>query len=281
MREHRRPASYEVMQYWNYSIEQNKQKYKTAQAGKERNIMAIKKTAEVINIEPIQKKLVKIRIVGDSPLITHCWSAKAQREILEKEMNIKKIQKAEKNPYEDFASSMYWLDKMPETITKESLDEAIANGARFGFPLTGVKQAAISAAYRMGWSKDKMSLRGAFFIEPEVTGYYTGELALSEDQKRIDIIPNAFHNEPMIEIKYEKLTMRMDMVRVGMGSADIRYRGEFDNWYADMTISFNEKGDKNIDQIMSMINAGGYICGIGEWRPERDGQYGQFHIDMH
>lgn len=234
---------------------------------------------ELINITPIKKRLVKIRIVGDSPLITHNWDVKAQREILEKEMGIKKIQKMKKNPYEDFASSAYWLNKMPDPITKESLDEAIANGARFGFPLTGVKQAAISAAYRMGWSKDKASLRGAFFIEPEVDGYYSGDMEISEDQKQIDIIPNVFHSTPMIEIKYEKLSMRCDPVKVGMGSADLRYRAEFDGWYADMTISFNENGDKNIDQIMSMIQAGGYICGLGEWRPERDGQYGQFHIE--
>ena len=234
---------------------------------------------ELIKIEPIKKKLIQVRIVGDSPLITHNWDVKAQREILEKEMGIKKVQKMKKNPYEDFASSAYWLEKMPDPVTKESLDEAIANGARFGFPLTGVKQAAISAAYRMGWSKDKMSLRGAFFIEPEVDGYWSGDLEISEDQKQIDIIPNVFHNEPMIEIHYERLTMRRDMVKVGMGSADIRYRAEFDNWYADMTISFNENGDKSIDQIMTMINAGGYICGLGEWRPERDGQYGMFHVD--
>ena len=196
--------------------------------------MATAKAKEVITIEPIKKKLVKIRIVGDSPLITHNWDVKAQRAILEKEMGIKKVQKATKNPYEDFASSMYWLDPMPEEMTKETLDEAIANGARFGFPLTGIKQAAISAAYRMGWSKDKMSLRGAFFIEPEVSGYYSGDLEISDDKKRIDIVPNVFRNEPMIEIKYEKLTMRRDMVRVGMGSADIRYRAEFSNWYADM-----------------------------------------------
>ena len=130
---------------------------------------------ELIKIEPIKKKLIQVRIVGDSPLITHNWDVKAQREILEKEMGIKKVQKMKKNPYEDFASSAYWLEKMPDPVTKESLDEAIANGARFGFPLTGVKQAAISAAYRMGWSKDKMSLRGAFFIEPEVDGYWSGD----------------------------------------------------------------------------------------------------------
>lgn len=234
---------------------------------------------ELISITPIEKKLVKVRIIGDSPLITHCWDVKAQRQILESEMGIKRVGKLKKNPYEDFASSMYWLNKMPETFTKENLDEAFENGARFGFPLTGIKQAAISAAYRMGWSKDKASLRGAFFIKPEVNGYYAGDLEVSEDQKSIDIIPNVFHPEPMVEITYERLTMRRDMVRVGIGSADIRYRAEFDGWYADMTIDFNANGDKSIDQIMTMINAGGYICGIGEWRPERDGQYGMFHVE--
>lgn len=241
--------------------------------------MATAAKKELITIEPIKKKLVNIRIIGDSPLITHCWDVKAKRAMLESEMGIKRVGKDPKNPYEDFASSMYWLDKMPNEITKESIGEAIENNARFGFPLTGIKQAAISAAYRMGWSKDKASLRGVFFIEPQVDGYWAGDMEISDDHKRIDIIPNVFHNEPMVEIHYEKLTMRQDMVRVGSGSADIRYRGEFDNWYADMTISFNENGQYNIDQIMSMINAGGYVCGIGEWRPERDGQYGMYHVD--
>ena len=234
---------------------------------------------ELIKIEPLKKKIVKLRIIGDSPLITHNWDVKAQRAILESEMGIKKVEKLKKNPYEDFASSLYWLDKMPEKITKETLDEAIGNNARFGFPLTGIKQASISSAFRLKWSKDKASLRGIFFIEPEMNGYYSGDLEVSEDEKSIHIIPNVFHPEPMVEIHYERLTMRRDMVRVGMGSADIRYRGQFDNWYADLTISFNENGQYNLDQIMTMINAGGYTCGLGEWRPEKDGQYGQYHIE--
>lgn len=236
------------------------------------------KSTEVIKIEPIQKKLTKIRVVGDSPLICHNWDVKAQRAILEKEMGITKVAKMKKNPYEDFASSLYWLDKMPEEFTKETIDEALSKEPRFGFPLTGLKQSAISAAYRLGWSKDKMSLRGAFFIEPDVAGYYSGDLEISDDQKEIHIIPNVFHPEPMIEIQYERLTMRRDMVRVGQGAADIRYRGQLENWSAEFTISYNENGMHNLDKIISLLNAGGYVCGIGEWRPERDGQYGMFHV---
>lgn len=244
-------------------------------------IMATKAAkTEVINIEPIKKVLTKVRIVGDSPLICHCWNAKAQREILEKEMGFGKAGvKEKKNPYEDFASSMYWLDKMPEEFSKETIDEAMSKSPRFGFPLTGLKQSAISAAYRLGWSKDKMSLRGAFFIQPNVDGYYGGDLEIVEYDKMIKVIPNVYHPEPMIEINYERITMRTDMVKVGMGSADIRYRGQLEGWSAEFMISYNENGLHTLDKILSMLNAGGYVCGIGEWRPERDGQFGMYHVE--
>ena len=216
--------------------------------------MATKKAAtEVIEIRPIEIKKVTIRIVGDTPLIMHAWSEKAKRMMLEAQMGVAKgKKKEEKNPVDDFIRSMYWLTPMPEDGTMESFEEAIANGARFGFPVTAFKQAAISAAYRMGWAKDKMSMRGAFFIDSDENG--------------------------MIEIHSDTPEMREDMVKVGMGTADIRYRGEFKNWYADLTISYNATGQYSLENIVNIINAGGYVCGVGEWRPERDGQNGMFHV---
>lgn len=214
--------------------------------------MATKKT-EVIEIRPIEIKKVTVRVVGDTPLIMHAWSEKAKRMMLEAQMGIAKGKKKEvKNPVDDFIRSMYWLTPMPEDGTMESFEEAIANGARFGFPVTAFKQAAISAAYRMGWAKDKMSMRGAFYIDSDENG--------------------------MIEIHSDTPEMREDMVKVGMGTADIRYRGEFKNWYADLTISYNANGQYSLESIVNIINAGGYVCGVGEWRPERDGQYGMFHV---
>lgn len=215
--------------------------------------MATKKATEVIEIRPIEIKKVTVRVVGDTPLIMHAWSEKAKRMMLEAQMGIAKGKKKEvKNPADDFIRSMYWLTPMPEDGTMESFEEAIANGARFGFPVTAFKQAAISAAYRMGWAKDKMSMRGAFFIDSDENG--------------------------MIEIHSDTPQMREDMVKVGMGTADIRYRGEFKNWYADLTISYNANGQYSLENIVNIINAGGYVCGVGEWRPERDGQNGMFHV---
>lgn len=82
----------------------------------------------------------------------------------------------------------------------------------------------------------------------------------------------------MLEIKSDPPIMREDMVKVGMGTADIRYRGEFRNWSTDMKITYNKNGQYSLEQIINIINAGGFCCGVGEWRPERDGQNGTFHV---
>lgn len=221
--------------------------------------MATKKT-EVIEIKPIEIAKLNIRIVGDTPLIMHAWSEKAKREMLEAQQGKKKGKaKERKNPVVDFINSMYWLTEKPDVDSdmkeeecEERFNKAVAEGAKFGFPVTAFKQAAISAAYRLGWSKDKMSLRGVFFIDSDENG--------------------------MVEIKSDVPEMREDMVKIGMGTADIRYRGEFKNWYADLTISYNANGNYDLNSIINIINAGGYVCGVGEWRPERDGQNGMFHI---
>lgn len=211
------------------------------------------KTEQVLEIRPIELETVTLKIVGDTPLIMHAWSEKAKREMLEKQMKATKTKSRDaKNPVEDFIRSMYWLTPMPAEMTEDGFNKAIAAGARFGFPVTAFKQAAISASYRLGWSKDKMSLRGVFFIDGD------------ENQ--------------MLEIKSDPPIMREDMVKVGMGTADIRYRGEFRNWSADMKITYNKNGQYSLEQIINIINAGGFCCGVGEWRPERDGQNGTFHV---
>ena len=222
--------------------------------------MATKKE-EIVEIKPIEVQKVTVKIVGDTPLIMHAWSQKAKLEMLQAQQGKAKGKKKDpKNPVYDFIESMYWIDGKPEvenTMSEEDCEEAFAkaikNGAKFGFPVTAFKQAAISAAYRMGWSKDKMSLRGVFFIDANEDG--------------------------LVEIKSDTPIMREDMVKIGMGTADIRYRGEFRNWSVELTVGFNINGNYSLNNIINIINAGGYVCGAGEWRPERDGQYGMYHIE--
>lgn len=213
-----------------------------------------KKEETLVAIKPMDIQRVNIRIEGDSPLIVHAWSAKAKRMMLEAQMKTTKTKGKEvRNPYDEFIHSLYWLEQEPSESTPDAFEKAVKNGAKWGFPVGAIKQAGNSAAYRLGWVKNQMQLRGSYFLQTEY-----GEMA---------------------EIQGDVPEIREDMVKIGMGTADLRYRGEFKNWHMDMVLEYNASGDLTLEQILNVINAGGYVTGIGEWRPERDGAFGKYHIE--
>jgi hypothetical protein len=88
----------------------------------------------------------------------------------------------------------------------------------------------------------------------------------------------AFHVDgEMVAIQAGPPKMRQDMVRVGMGTADVRFRGEFTQWAVDLTVSYNAAA-LSPEQIVNLFNLAGFGVGVGEWRPEKDGGYGRFHV---
>lgn len=208
---------------------------KTAKTSNEESLLGVV-------IPPIATQMITVKIVGDSPLIEHKWSEKAKKQILDKQTKKATAGKEAKDPWMDFCESLYWLTPMPEYPTMED----IAN-ARFGFPATAFKTAAIDAGYQQGYLAKKTTARGAFFIEGEM----------------VEIIGTP--------------TIREDMVKIGMGVADIRYRGEFKEWSAVLTIKYNPSV-MSADQIINLINLGGFSNGVGEWRMSKDGMFGCFHI---
>lgn len=70
---------------------------------------------------------------------------------------------------------------------------------------------------------------------------------------------------------------REDMVRVGNGVADIRYRGEFMPWAVDLPIRFNANVISH-EQLANLLVTAGFSVGVGEWRPEKDGNHGMWEI---
>lgn len=227
--------------------------------------MATKKTpTEVIMIKPVEKVTAEITIVGESPLIVHAWSEKAKKEILDAQQGKKKGKKSDRrNPVEDFIRSLYWLDGMPEIpdgATEEECEriflDAVSKGARFGFPAVAIKKAAVSAAYRQGYTKDKVSANGTFWLN----GIDDPEFVVIESD--------------------EPPTMREDMVKIGMGTADLRYRAEFKHWKARCRVSYIKDGILSIENIINMINLGGFCCGLGEWRSEKGGISGVFTVQI-
>lgn len=120
-----------------------------------------------------------------------------------------------------------------------------------GFPAAGFKAAMIRGAKMIGMvMKDTQT---SFFIKADC------------DETQLVKI----HGESR---------MRTDMVRVGMGAADIRYRPEYPEWTANLVVEFNS-GVLSLDQIFQLVKAAGYGCGIGEMRPEKGKfNFGRFKL---
>lgn len=200
------------------------------------------KMTTAIELPRLAIETIEIPIVGDSPLIVHKFSEKAKKQMLDKQMKKASAGKEAKDPWRDFVESMYWLDGMPEKPTEEDVTKG-----RFGFPAVGFKAAAVTACTSIG-SITKVAARQAFHVEGE-----------------------------FIEIKGAPPAMREDIARVGMGTADLRYRGEFNPWRATLTVKYNANL-MSAEQVVNLFETAGFAVGVGEWRPERDGPYGRFHV---
>jgi hypothetical protein len=211
-----------------------------------------KKTTDSVAIEIPQLKMETaiIHVVGDTPLIVHKWSEKAKKEIRDKQMKKATTKKEAKDPVADFIDTLYWLEGEPEEKTEEAFTAAINNGARFGFPATGFKQCAIMGAYRLGADIKTTVAKAAIIIPCEY-----------------------------IEIKGKAVTMREDMVKVGGISkvADIRYRAQIEDWEADIPVKY-VSSVMSLEQVINLFNLGGFACGVGEWRNEKNGIFGAFHV---
>lgn len=84
----------------------------------------------------------------------------------------------------------------------------------------------------------------------------------------------------LVRLKCSDPVMREDMVRIGMGTSDIRYRAEYETWEADITIRYNADFMSK-EQIVNLFNTAGFCSGIGEWRPSSPkcaGSFGMFHV---
>jgi hypothetical protein len=226
--------------------------------------MATTKKSATVEIKPMELQTVNITIVGTTPLIVHAWSQKAKQMMLDKQQKKATKTKHEiKIPVNDVMNASYWLTEQPENGETDEeaeaiFEAAIAAGAKFGFPVTGIKQSAIMGAKRGGLDVVATELRGSFFLEG-ATEASTTDIA---------------------EIISEPPILREDMVKVGGMSktADIRYRPQFNNWEIPMRMTYNVNGKYSLEQLLNCFNVGGFVCGIGEWRPERDGQNGMYRL---
>lgn len=120
-------------------------------------------------------------------------------------------------------------------------------GGKHGFPAVGLKKALVVAGGR--FADEKMThLRGIINIMSDI-----------------------------IEILGAKPTMRSDMVRLKNGVASIAYRPQFFPWSMEIPVIYNASMIGSA-QLLNLFQIAGFSVGVGAWRPECNGVYGQFVI---
>lgn len=191
----------------------------------------------------------KVWLVGDTPIITHAWSEKAKREMLQKQVKAPKAGKDARDPQADFVSSLYEM-----------------GDGKFGFPVTGVKNALLSVAHK-DKGVPKTEVMAGIWLNAEMTRVRPA-------------LAGAICDMPLIRIFGSDPEMREDMVKIGSGLnkvASLAYRAQFTVWALRVTGRFNAS-ILNEEQISFLGVEAGVACGLGEWRNERRGMFGAFHL---
>lgn len=127
----------------------------------------------------------------------------------------------------------------------------VADNGGYGFPASAFKLAMVSAGSLLWKSKNK-----------------------SIDGKMV--MMSVFIRGKYLKIK-GKPHMATDTVRLANGSADVRYRPQFDEWQCELIIDFNE-GVFTKEAVVNLLAQAGQFVGVGDWRPEKRGSNGRFNV---
>lgn len=135
------------------------------------------------------------------------------------------------------------------------------NGSRYiidkdrdGVPAAGIKAAIVGACSQFDKRLTKVLMKQVIFVHGETT-------------------------EMLVPI-IGKPEMREDMVRVGQGTSDIRYRAQYWPWSMNVTIEFKPR-IVTAETVLALLDAAG-DGGICEWRPSApksmSGNFGRFVV---
>lgn len=123
---------------------------------------------------------------------------------------------------------------------------------RTGIPAAGIKNAIVAACPFLDLKKTRV--QGSLFVLAEENG--------------------------LIEVKGSEPVMDSQFVRVGPFGKKVpmeRYRPRYDNWECTFKIRYNASSISP-DNILNLLENAGFAIGLCEYRPQKSGSYGMFHV---
>lgn len=214
----------------------------TATAPSKNGKASTSETEETIQIQPLRIKRIVLTVKGTQPLITNKFSDEAAEKLAASQEGPKiKAAKAPRDPQTEFLGARYVVSAAPDGDPDVDI---------CGFPAAGVKKAMVAAAMRVTEAKGTW-IRAILNVEGH------GDTGL--------VIINAPSPQ-----------MRTDHV-VQMGRGNLRYRPAFFPWSMDLSITFNTD-QIGAQDVVNLVQQAGFSIGIGDWRPEKNGQFGTFEV---
>ncbi len=163
------------------------------------------------------------------------------------EATIRNIQDREQNPNRPKTKTA--RDPEAEFAGSLYVIEPAQNGmpARYGFPAVGIMKSLATA--------------GARFTSAYASTLY-GALTVPAD---------------LVEIEGSEPKLRIDPRGIKGQRSSLIYRAEFTEWEMTVPVLY----DATIiaeEQVLSLFYRAGLSVGIGNWRPEKKGQFGQWEV---
>ena len=202
----------------------------------------------ISNIPDIKLEDHSLHLIGTAPLIVHAFPEKARKQMLDKQMKTAKGGRDARDPYAEVEAAKY----------------ALPDG-QDGFPAIGFKASAVTACTSLA-DITKVAARQAF----RVSGV---------SQNAAGVLEGSFQRTALVALVARTPTIREDVVRLSGASrtAEMRYRPEYWPWGVVLDVVLNPQVI-SIGQLTSMFRAAGHGVGVGDYRPERDGDCGTFEV---
>lgn len=210
------------------------------------------KTPIAISIPNIKLERHVIYLIGTAPLIVHAFPEKARKQMLDKQMKNATGGRDARDPYAEVEAARY------QFAGKDGV-------YRDGFPAAGFKASAVTACTSLA-DVTKVAARQAFQVQGEASD-------------TAGVLENSFVRTALIPLAGSPPMIREDVVRLSgpSRSAEMRYRPEYADWGVRLPIMLNAQVI-SAGHLGSMFMAAGHGVGIGDYRPEKDGDCGTFTV---
>jgi len=222
---------------------------------------AEQKVVQPISVGKPKREKATITIRGLSPMLQHRFPDKTLFEFVNKKRGIIKKERDIVTPVDDVLGAIHFIDDVDIDALKNKMEaERCDIGSditkyfkkiKIGFPSIGVKLATVRAAKAVP-GLDMIDARGWIGIWG--------------------------HQDPSLaELSYKKCIMRCDSVRLNNGPRDSRVRPEFHDWSLKLHVTALYPYI-SLESVINLMQMGGAIAGIGDWRIICNGDHGAFEV---